>query len=925
MTAFPQGSEWRKWDLHVHPPGTKLSDGYNPLDWDRFCAAVENSDVAAFGITDYFSFDGYRTFTSEYYARHADSGKVFFPNLELRLNEAVNGASDPVDIHLIFRPDIDVSRMTGFLADLVTEITDGRNRALKCSELTEGSQFESATVTRENLRKALQSTFGPNWGPDDVIIIVPASNNGIRAASGKQRKANLADQIDKFAHGIFGSSRNVEWFLRTDRYEDITQGSVPKPVFAGSDSHSYEQLDQWLGKLVSQRGAEKEITWVKADPTYEGLLQTFIEPSERVRIQPLKPDDKDAYKYIASVTFSGREVFPAGPIPLNRNLVSVIGSRSSGKSAFLAYMAHAVDPDYTTAQQEASGIAEAGKAGPAAGLTWADVADIKCEVEWGDPAATSGRVVYIPQNSLYSVSERPEEITGKIQPALYRIDPSFATAHNRALNEVANANDAIRRCVEHWFQLQDQVGATTRELQDLGDPKAITSTRNTLAQRVKELRDASALTEEEVGRYQEVVDSLSHVAARNIAIHQEIAALAPLVQVNPEGGYVSTEDVVIDIRLLPTSSVLPEKLATSVRARIDTVGSDLQAQLRRDIAEYRVGLEVEQRQNRVRSDEVNETNRELIEKNRANTELEAMVVKEKRQGDLLDAVHAKQELIQVARRGQAAEVEQIKGQLLRRTQALDDLTEYFNASPRSLDGMSFGIERKVSDDAITAVSSTFNRQENTRYFDRSRGEHIALDLVITDPASFLTSLASGTQKVRVGESARKLAANVLVISPEVRFYATLEGDRIGGFERSSMTPGKQALFALTLIINESTEAWPLLLDQPEDDLDSRSIFLTIVPYLMSRKSDRQILMVSHDANMVIGADSEQVIVANRHGEDRKNRESRMFSYLTGSLESSCAKRQAEYVLETCGIREHACEILDGGEEAFRKRRDKYHM
>jgi len=141
-----------------------------------------------------------------------------------------------------------------------------------------------------------------------------------------------------------------------------------------------------------------------------------------------------------------------------------------------------------------------------------------------------------------------------------------------------------------------------------------------------------------------------------------------------------------------------------------------------------------------------------------------------------------------------------------------------------------------------------------------------------------------------------------------------------------MTPGKQALFALTLIINESHEAWPLLIDQPEDDLDSRSIFKTIVPYLMRRKVDRQILMVSHDANMVVGADSEQVIVANRHGEDRKNRNDQMFAYLSGALEwTAPVDEQAEFILESCGIREHAIEILDGGEDAFQKRRDKYKM
>ena len=82
-------------------------------------------------------------------------------------------------------------------------------------------------------------------------------------------------------------------------------------------------------------------------------------------------------------------------------------------------------------------------------------------------------------------------------------------------------------------------------------------------------------------------------------------------------------------------------------------------------------------------------------------------------------------------------------------------------------------------------------------------------------------------------------------------------------------------------------------------------------------------MVSHNANLVVGADTEQIVIANRHGIDRKNRRAQTFNYLSGSLEHSSPMRSAaEYILESCGIREHACGILDGGEEAFQKRKAK---
>ena len=78
MRKYPRGSEWRIWDLHLHAPGTKLTDGFGgDAGWDRFCDAVEGSGVAAFGITDYFSLDSYFEFVRRFRERYPESHKVF--------------------------------------------------------------------------------------------------------------------------------------------------------------------------------------------------------------------------------------------------------------------------------------------------------------------------------------------------------------------------------------------------------------------------------------------------------------------------------------------------------------------------------------------------------------------------------------------------------------------------------------------------------------------------------------------------------------------------------------------------------------------------------------------------------------------------------------------------------------------------------
>jgi hypothetical protein len=117
-----------------------------------------------------------------------------------------------------------------------------------------------------------------------------------------------------------------------------------------------------------------------------------------------------------------------------------------------------------------------------------------------------------------------------------------------------------------------------------------------------------------------------------------------------------------------------------------------------------------------------------------------------------------------------------------------------------------------------------------------------------------------------------------------------------------------------------------LIDQPEDDLDSRSIYDEVVPFLKAKKKERQIIMVSHNANLVIGSDSEQLIIANRNGNDRKNEDGKQFNYLTGSLEFTHDYDEAcEDTLKAQGVCEHACSILDGGKAAFQNRKNRYHV
>ncbi|MGV2822662.1 TrlF family ATPase, partial [Brevibacterium casei] len=332
---------------------------------------------------------------------------------------------------------------------LKTTGTTGPSRtSINCADLKTQAEFESATVALEAINEAIIETFGehatvPSFRQEHLLVIASAKGDGIRAGgSGIQRKRLLTDEIDKFSDAFFANAGSRDYFLGVDRLETDDLISS-KPVFDGCDAHTFDQLTQGLGQHVTTEGRQRTATWIKANPTFPGLLQTLIEPADRVALQASKPDPKEPYKVISKVTFSGTDAFPA-EVLLNRNLNSIIGSRSSGKSTLLAYISHAVDAAETArVQAEASGVSEH-TVGPAAGFTWNDVSNVTCTVEWESGAGTTGKVIYIPQNSLYSLSEQPDEITKKIAPALFRTYPTIKTAFDSASGKIAAANTEIK-------------------------------------------------------------------------------------------------------------------------------------------------------------------------------------------------------------------------------------------------------------------------------------------------------------------------------------------------------------------------------------------------------------------------------------------------------------------------------------------------
>ena len=118
----------------------------------------------------------------------------------------------------------------------------------------------------------------------------------------------------------------------------------------------------------------------------------------------------------------------------------------------------------------------------------------------------------------------------------------------------------------------------------------------------------------------------------------------------------------------------------------------------------------------------------------------------------------------------------------------------------------------------------------------------------------------------------------------------------------ALSGGRRVAVLLSLIL-ESDDPTPLFVDQPEDELDNRFLNETIIPALHRLKGKRQVVFATHNANLVVNGDADQVIALEADAEHGR-------VYAAGAIEDEA-------------IRSAIVRTLDGGAEAFRLRRKKY--
>jgi hypothetical protein len=537
---YPRGSEWRRWDLHIHTPFTRKNDSFTgatdssktpdekaQIKWDNFFASIssyigDGSDqtkaIAAIGITDYFSIENYKTVIAN--DELMALIPLVLPNVELRILPAATKTS--INLHCIFNPALSPTVIEDrFLAKLEYKHNNTPYSATRSSLIRLGKALDDSMTDDFTAEKKALEQYVVNLGDlqnlfnNDKVLrentLIAVSNKSSDGASGIGNPTNdnstsdltsLRDEVYKFADAIFTANPKDVLYFAGKKDGSPVEAVKQKcgklmPCIHGSDAHKNDDL------------FEPDMTrycWIKADPTFNGLKQIVFEPEERVRISESKPQEKPAYQVIESITIRD-DRFQTEPILFNDKLTCIIGAKSSGKSILLHNLARAIAPKQVDEKYEIiTGRKRSDKSSKPLTL---EIKPEDISVKWADGNDTDGQtIVYIPQTYLNRLADSVQETTeidAIIEKVLLdRRDGDGRLCREKKAELISHIDDVKSKNTNSILEIirtNNHVQELTEEITELGGKTPVTKELKRLQDERDKLTKELNISDDDIMKY----------------------------------------------------------------------------------------------------------------------------------------------------------------------------------------------------------------------------------------------------------------------------------------------------------------------------------------------------------------------------------------------------------------------------------------
>lgn len=991
---FERGSEWRKWDLHVHTPVSIEQDFGGPEKWDEYIADLEDlpSDFAVVGINDYCFLDGYQKVLEYRGAGRLKNLALVLPVVELRLRIMAGvGKAKRVNLHVIFSDHLTTSQIEQeFLQNLQIEAT-----------LPAGTFKRS--LTRENL-----AAFGDEYKRH----VDQAAPGGLKTGFHQfnvdlQAVVDILNTRDVLRGRYLLAVGRSEWdSIQYDGAGGIERSTILNTVdFMFTAAHTDAKFQEARKSLGSQ-GRDRLIhasdahrlstnsrpdmkigqgrTWIKADCTFEGLVLAAKGFGQRVFTGTTPPQLENLAthptRFMRSIAIthddpSAGEWFGSTALPLNPGLIAIIGNKGSGKSALSDVLALCGDTkinDFsflradrflnrkTGAATKFSGTID-WRAGPRTTKRLSDVAD----------STEPERVRYLPQQHFETLcAEVGDSADSRFEQELRRV--VFTWLPDEIRGTATDLDSLIEAQTHAWRErnrlllgelqeLNRQIAGIEREVQ----PESVKELRNRLRDRKADLEahrlarpvaspeDVSAAVSDDP-TIPRAADRLAEIDARDTPLAAETASADTRIA-DASAAVLMARDMVDRLQNLQlyvdqqfrsedatrrlealglsegdllTIEIDHERAAEVLqRAQLDQQRAQ---QERADVESDREALAVERAEIVAALDVRALERQEAVDALRNWTALELEIIGSPAVPDsvaFLEAAvagvpdrHAALLTSEARRREKVSEIFENHERL--RTFYAD----LFAPIDRYLTGNEL-LRERLRIEVRTEMRQTGFVHDLGTYFDQTKAGHFRQggaasfeeDVNDTDFGSFAAvwELLSAVlvrardndpnrdvdRQMRGGRHREELYDWLFGLSYISTGYTlSLDGKAI-----SQLSPGERGAVLLVFYLMVDRDNLPLIVDQPEENLDNLTVASLLVPALQEVRQHRQVVLVTHNPNLAVHCDADQIIVARAvRGTDIR------LEYDSGSLENGT-------------IRDAVVDILEGTQPAFDDRSDTYQV